>query len=239
MAAASSTESKRRCPSVVANACKILASKAYVVFVCQRAACVVVSTVASLSDTSALRRSPLVNLQAARAYVGDFSLLSKQASLPRRPRVGALLDMFLLQLIHNLAHGPDFASPEDAEQLARFVAGCKEAVYLQETGRVDDSWVEHPSLDESRLRDYTRVTLEAFAHFSEDRDRFIECMERQNNAVRQMRKFQFDMWQIEMQRKRELQRKRDLAIERPMAGRVALRRAPQLDVAQRLIAEFL
>ena len=165
-------------------------------------------------------------------------MLSKQASLPRRPRVGASV-MFLLKLIHDVAHGPDFASPEDAKQLARFVAVCKDVVYLHATGRVDDRWVEHPSFDESRLRVYTRVTLEAFAHFSEDRDRFFEHMKQQNNVVRKMRQFQFDMWQIEMQRKRELQRKRERAVELPLALLVALRRAPQMNVAGRVIAEFL
>ena len=141
--------------------------------------------------------------------------------------------MFLLQLIHNLAHGPGVASPEDAKQLARFAAVCKDAAYLAATGRVDDRWVEHPSLDESRLRVYKRVTLEAFAHFSEDRDRFFEHMKQQNNVVRKMRQFQFDMWQIEMQRKRER------AMERARSFLVALRGVPQLDVAGRLIAEFL
>ena len=141
--------------------------------------------------------------------------------------------MFLLQLIHDVAHGPDFASPEDAKQLARFVAVCKEMVYLQETGCVDDRWVEHPSLDEVKLRAYTRVTLEAFAHFSEDRDLFIECMEREHNCFKEVRKIQCDAWQWKMQRKRER------AMERARSFLVALRGVPQLDVAGRLIAEFL
>ena len=141
--------------------------------------------------------------------------------------------MFLLKLIHDVAHGPDFASPEDAKQLARFVAVCKDVVYLHATGRVDDRWVEHPSLDESRLRVYTRVTLEAFALFSEDRDGFLNHIKQQHHVVREMREMQFEAWQIEMQRKRER------AMERARSFLVALRGVPQLDVAGRLVAEFL
>ena len=78
-------------------------------------------------------------------------------------RIGALLDMFLLQLIHDLANGKYVDSPRDAKQLARFAAVCKEAAYLSSTGWLDDSFVEHPSLDGVWFRDFTRETLEEFA----------------------------------------------------------------------------
>ena len=215
----------------VASGLKTLASKKHVPGVLQTGSCVVVKH---------LRHSRTLLRCDARCWCACNCARLPSAILAFVAKASKLAPaMLLLKLIHDVAQGPDFASPEGAEQLARFVAGCKEAVYLQETGRVDDSWVEHPSLDEARLRVYTRVTLEAFAHFSEDRDRFIECMERENNVLRQMRQFQFDMWQIEMQRKRELQRKRERAVELPLALLVALRRAPQMNVAGRVIAEFL
>ena len=62
-------------------------------------------------------------LQAARASVGDFSLLSKQASLRSRR-------------IDRLDRGPDVAWPEDAQKLARFAAVCKDSIYLRAIGCV-------------------------------------------------------------------------------------------------------
>ena len=92
-------------------------------------------------------------------------------------RIGALLDMFLLQFIHDLANGKYVASPRDAMQLARFAAVCKEADYLSATGWLDDRFVEHPSLD--WFRDFTRETLEEFAVLEttyEDREYVIESL---------------------------------------------------------------
>ena len=94
-------------------------------------------------------------------------------------RIGALLDMFLLQLIHDLANGKYVDSPRDAKQLARFAAVCKEAAYLSATGCVDDRWVEHPSLDGVWFRDFTRETLEEFAVLEttyEDREFMTEYL---------------------------------------------------------------
>ena len=42
-------------------------------------------------------------------------------------RIGALLDMFLLQLIHDLANGKYVDSPRDAKQLARLAAAMRDA----------------------------------------------------------------------------------------------------------------
>ena len=92
-------------------------------------------------------------------------------------RIGALLDMFLLQFIHDLANGKYVDSPRDAMQLARFAAVCKEADYLSATGWLDDRFVEHPSLD--WFRDFTRETLEEFAVLEttyEDREYVIESL---------------------------------------------------------------
>ena len=92
-------------------------------------------------------------------------------------RIGALLDMFLLQFIHDLANGKYVDSPRDAKQLARFAAVCKEADYLSATGWLDDRFVEHPSLDE--FRDFTRETLEEFGVLEttyEDREYVIESL---------------------------------------------------------------
>ena len=47
--------------------------------------------------------------------------------MPRRPRSGTLLHMFLLGLIHDLAHGRYVASPRDANQLARLAAAMRDA----------------------------------------------------------------------------------------------------------------
>ena len=94
-------------------------------------------------------------------------------------RIGALLDMFLLQFIHDLANGKYVDSPRDAKQLARFAAVCKEAAYLSSTGWLDDSFVEHPSLDGVWFRDFTRETLEEFAVLEttyEDREYVIESL---------------------------------------------------------------
>ena len=94
-------------------------------------------------------------------------------------RIGALLDMFLLQFIHDLANGKYVDSPRDAKQLARFAAVCKEAAYLSATGCKNRRWVEHPSLDGVWFRDFTRGTLEEFGVLEttyEDREYVIESL---------------------------------------------------------------
>ena len=102
-------------------------------------------------------------------------------------RIGALLDLFLLQFIHDLANGKYVDSPRDAMQLARFAAVCKEADYLSATGWLDDRFVEHPSLD--WFRDFTRETLEEFAVLEttyEDREYVIEYLKTLVKALQSM-----------------------------------------------------
>ena len=102
-------------------------------------------------------------------------------------RIGALLDMFLLQFIHDLANGKYVASPRDAMQLARFAAVCKEAAYLSATGWLDDRFVEHPSLD--WFRDFTRETLEEFAVLEttyEDREFMTEYLKQFVKALQSL-----------------------------------------------------
>ena len=102
-------------------------------------------------------------------------------------RIGALLVMFLLQFIHDLANGKYVDSPRDAKQLARFAAVCKEADYLSATGWLDDRFVEHPSLDE--FRDFTRETLEEFGVLEttyEDREYVIEYLKTLVKALQSM-----------------------------------------------------
>ena len=102
-------------------------------------------------------------------------------------RIGALLDMFLLQFIHDLANGKYVDSPRDAKQLARFAAVCKEAAYLSATGWLDDRFVEHPSLD--WFRDFTRETLEEFAVLEttyEDREFMTEYLKQFVKALQSL-----------------------------------------------------
>ena len=102
-------------------------------------------------------------------------------------RIGALLDMFLLQLIHDLANGKYVDSPRDAKQLARFAAVCKEADYLSATGWLHDRFVEHPSLD--WFRDFTRETLEEFAVLEttyEDREFMTEYLKQFVKALQSL-----------------------------------------------------
>ena len=102
-------------------------------------------------------------------------------------RIGALLDMFLLQFIHDLANGKYVDSPRDAMQLARFAAVCKEADYLSATGWLDDRFVEHPSLD--WFRDFTRETLEEFAVLEttyEDREFMTEYLKQFVKALQSL-----------------------------------------------------
>ena len=80
-------------------------------------------------------------------------------------RIGALLDMFLLQLIHDLAHGKYVASPRDAKQLARFANAWKEAYFLCATMKgIRRGRLEHPAVDGREFRDFTRRTLDKFEY---------------------------------------------------------------------------
>ena len=114
--------------------------------------------------------------------------------------------MFLLQLIHDLANGKYVDSPRDAKQLARFAAVCKEAAYLSSTGWLDDSFVEHPSLDGVWFRDFTRETLEEFAVLEttyEDREYVIEFFKHVVKALQS--KWNCDFAELEANRsEREL-----------------------------------
>ena len=121
-------------------------------------------------------------------------------------RIGALLDMFLLQLIHDLANGKYVDSPRDAKQLAQFAAVCKEAAYLSATGCKNRRWVEHPSLDGVWFRDFTRETLEEFAVLEttyEDRQFVIEYLKQLVKALQS--KWNCDFAELEANRsEREL-----------------------------------
>ena len=73
--------------------------------------------------------------------------------------------MFLLQLIHDLAHGKYVASPRDAKQLARFANAWKEAYFLCATMKgIRRGRLEHPALDGREFRDFTRRTLDKFEY---------------------------------------------------------------------------
>ena len=73
--------------------------------------------------------------------------------------------MFLLQLLHDLAHGKYVASPRDAKQLARFANAWKEAYFLWATMTgISEGRLEHPTRDGREFRDFTRKTLDTFAY---------------------------------------------------------------------------
>ena len=121
-------------------------------------------------------------------------------------RIGALLDMFLLQFIHDLANGKYVDSPRDAKQLARFAAVSKEAAYLSATGSKNRRWVEHPSLDGVWFRNFTRKTLEEFGVLEttyEDREYVIEFLKQVVKALQS--KWDCDFAELEARRsEREL-----------------------------------
>ena len=80
-------------------------------------------------------------------------------------RIGALLDMFLLQFIHDLANGKYVDSPRDAMQLARFANAWKEAYFLCATMKgIRRGRLEHPALDGREFRNFTRRTLDKFEY---------------------------------------------------------------------------
>ena len=73
--------------------------------------------------------------------------------------------MFLLQLIHDLAHGKYVASPRDAKQLTRFANAWKEAYFLCATMKgIRRGRLEHPAVDGREFRDFTRRTLDKFEY---------------------------------------------------------------------------
>ena len=148
----------------------------------------VLSAVASLTDTSVLRRSTLLRqITCARLPSAILASWSKQARR-RGVRIGAPA-MILLGFIHDLANGKYVDSPRDAKQLARFAAVCKEAAYLSSTGWLDDSFVEHPSLDGVWFRDFTRETLEEFAVLEttyEDREFMTEYLKQFVKALQSL-----------------------------------------------------
>jgi len=113
--------------------------------------------------------------------------------------------MILLGFIHDLANGKYVDSPRDAKQLARFAAVWKEATYLEETGWLDDRFVEHRSLDIVWFWDFTRQPLEQFFFETtyEDREYVIEFF---NQVVKTLQlKWNCDFAELEANRsEREL-----------------------------------
>ena len=96
----------------------------------------------------------------------------KQASLPRRPRSGTLLHMFLLGLIHDLAHGRYVASPRDANQLARLAAAMRDAFM---TCHSEDDTLCADNVASMRVQIKKVVPIMASARATyEEREQFIE-----------------------------------------------------------------
>ena len=107
--------------------------------------------------------------------------------------------MFLLQLIHDLAHGKYVASPRDAKQLARFANAWKEAYFLCATMKgIRRGRLEHPALDGREFRDFTRRTLDKFEYLetSDVRELCItEDLELRIRAAQEIWNFEFDIWE--------------------------------------------
>ena len=107
--------------------------------------------------------------------------------------------MFLLQLIHDLAHGKYVASPRDAKQLARFANAWKEAYFLCATMKgIRRGRLEHPALDGREFRDFTRRTLDKFEYLetSDVRELCItEDLEPRIRAAQKMWNAEFDIWE--------------------------------------------
>ena len=80
--------------------------------------------------------------------------------------------MFLLQLIHDLAHGKYVDSPRDAKQPrcgsgSAGAAAEKEMAFLWATVTgIRKVGLEHPARDGREFRDFTRKTLDTFARRS-------------------------------------------------------------------------
>ena len=107
--------------------------------------------------------------------------------------------MFLLQLIHDLAHGKYVASPRDAKQLARFANAWKEAYFLCATMKgIRRGRLEHPALDGREFRDFTRRTLDKFEYLetSDVRELCItEDLEPRIWAFQMMWNAKFEGWE--------------------------------------------
>ena len=107
--------------------------------------------------------------------------------------------MFLLQLIHDLAHGKYVASPRDAKQLARFAAAEKEMAFLWATGTgISEGRLEHPARDGREFRDFTRKTLDTFAYLQSYDVRELcitEDLEPRIWAIQKMWNAKFDIWE--------------------------------------------
>ena len=120
-------------------------------------------------------------------------------------RIGAPA-MILLGFIHDLANGKYVDSPRDAKQLARFAAVWKEATYLEETGWLDDRFVEHRSLDIVWFWGFTRKALEECGILEmtyEDREYVIEFLKQVVKALQS--KWDCDFAELEARRsEREL-----------------------------------
>ena len=149
-------------------------------------------------------------------------------------RIGAPA-MILLGFIHDLANGKYVDSPRDAEQLARFAAAWKEATYLEETGWLDNRFVEHRSLDIVWFWDFTRQPLEEFFFETtyEDREYVIEFLKTIVKALQS--KWNCDFAELEARRsERELK-------ESMLRARAAAeeRRAQRAAARKRLREELL
>ena len=107
--------------------------------------------------------------------------------------------MFLLQLIHDLAHGKYVDSPRDAMQLARFANAEKELYFLAATMKgVSEGRLEHPALDGHEFRDFTRRTLDNFAYLEtfDVRELCItEDLKPRIWAIQKMWNAEFDIWE--------------------------------------------
>ena len=107
--------------------------------------------------------------------------------------------MFLLQLIHDLAHGKYVASPRDAKQLARFANAWKEAYFLCATMKgIRRGRLEHPAVDGREFRDFTRRTLDKFEYLetSDVRELCItEDLEPRIWAFQMMWNAKFEGWE--------------------------------------------
>ena len=136
--------------------------------------------------------------------------------------------MILLGFIHDLANGKYVDSPRDAKQLARFAAVWKEATYLEETGWLDDRFVEHRSLDIVWFWDFTRQPLEEFFFETtyEDREYVIEFFKHVVKALQS--KWNCDFAELEANRsERELKEsilRARAAAEEKRAERAAARK---------------
>ena len=117
--------------------------------------------------------------------------MGQTSKLAQRRRIGAL-DMILLQVIHDLAHGKQFGSSRDAKQLARFAAAIRDLYYVICTG-YSPKWAgEKLTLDAddvARLRLRIKYYLPRAAKLTyEERERLIVKIDSKNSVVRAFKK---------------------------------------------------